>query len=625
MRQKLVTFISLLSLLMSLAPSYRDVQAAGPATIGFDGISGQAFEGDMAYVKFKLFNGFLIDPYYIDVHYTLSGTANSSDYYFHDGTGVARIKAGQTSFPLYGIDEGGLELDETVIITITSATDSNGNAVDINQNSKVYTHTIKDYNGPPKLSFIYTTDSSSENGNPGSFKVYLSRPAPTDVIFDWSYVPLVIGQLNTQPQVINGNTFPADILNAGGRGVIPAGQLSIEISLGFQDDNLVEGNEQIGLFLRPNPSGAVMGAVDFQTYTIVDNDSLSISFQSAGASGSEGVGSVNAAVVMPNASLHNTSFSVAVDQAHSTAVAGGQDWTLPLPVAQFTIPAGATSLNVGFTVVDDNQQEGNENAVISISNATNAGGLTVSNGQNMSYTYTILDNDTPAPVVPPAPPVTPPVTPPAPPTVPPGTCPALSSGDMVKVSGKPAIYVVNRFNKIMYFPSGDEYKSWNEGEGYGGYITVTQDCFDNGLNVPNTPPAGVNYRPGSYVIKKENTSQLYVVLPNNTIAKISDADAKALYGTNYRVMTIKFIFWSNYINTGADISGKVHNGMLVRNDGKVWYVDGNTLREVPDTQMAANRFKSAFIHTVPASYLSGLAVGAPINGELVSATNRTQL
>jgi hypothetical protein len=617
--KKIIAFISVLSLVLCLFPSYKNVQAAG-ASVGFDGISGQTFEGDMAYVKLKLFNGFLIDPYYIDVHYTINGTADSSDYYFHDGTGVARVKAGQTAFPLYGIDEAGLELDETVIITITSATDSNGNAVAINQNAKIYTHTIKDYNGPPKLSFVYATDSSSEIG-PGTFKVYLSRPALTNVTFDWTYAPLVIGQLNTQPFIINGNTFPADILNGSGRAVILAGELSTEIALGFQDDNLVEGNEQIGLFLRPNPDGAVIGAVDFQTYTIIDNDSLSISFQPAGASGSESVGNVNATVVMPNASLNNTTFSVAVDQAHSTAISGGQDWNLPLPVAQFTIPAGATSLNVGFNIIDDNQQEGNETAVLSIANAANAGGLTVANGQNMSYTYTILDNDTPVPVVPPAPPV----TPPAPPTVPQGTCPALSPGDMVKVSGQPAIYVVNRFNKIMYFPSGDEYKSWNEGEGYGGYITVTQDCFDNGLNVPNTPPAGVNYRPGSYVIKKENTTQLYVVLPNNTIAKISTADAKALYGTNYRVMTVKFIFWSNYINTGADISGKVHSGMLVRNDGKVWYVDGNMLREVPDTQMATNRFKSAFIHTVPTSYLSGLNVGVPINGEIVGVTNRTQL
>ena len=35
------------------------------------------------------------------------------------------------------------------------------------------------------------------------------------------------------------------------------------------------------------------------------------------------------------------------------------------------------------------------------------------------------------------------------------TCPTLSAGDMIKVTGKPAIYAVNNDLKVLYFPSGD--------------------------------------------------------------------------------------------------------------------------------------------------------------------------
>jgi hypothetical protein len=626
MPKKILAIISVISLLLTFVPAQKIVLAAPAKTVGFDGISSQAAEGELTYIKFQ--TSFSLEGgQYVDVRYTISGTAHESDFYFHDGSGVARIRENELSFPLYGIDEGGLELDETVVVTITSVTHSAGENVSIDQNNKVHTHKIVDYNGLPKLSFLYSTDSASETGVDGNFVVYLSRPAAADVTFQWTFTPVGAATAVSQATVINGYSFPPDVLIAGminHSEVIPAGQNSITIPLGIQNDNLFEGNEIVDLFLRPNPDNAVVGSVDRQLFSIVDNDEPTISFQTAGSSGQESVGNVNFSVVLSNPSIYNTVFSLAVDQANSSARWGGVDWNLPVPIAAPTILAGSTSANAQITVVDDNEQEGSEVAVISLTNVQH-NNETLGRGANSSYTYTIIDNDTT--VAPPAnPPANPPATPPVnPPVVPPGVCPTLSSGDMVKVANKPAIYVVNRFNKIMYFPSGDEFKSWNEGEGYGGYVTVTQDCFDNGLSTPIAPPAGVNFRPGSYVIKKENTNQLYVILPNNAIAKISDADAKALYGTNYKVMTVKFIFWSNYVNAGADVSGKVHSGMLVRKDGKVWYVDGNSLREVPAAQMAVNRFKTAFIRTVPASYLAGLATGVPISGQVVEYTNRTQL
>jgi hypothetical protein len=208
-------------------------------------------------------------------------------------------------------------------------------------------------------------------------------------------------------------------------------------------------------------------------------------------------------------------------------------------------------------------------------------------------------------------------------------CPTLSAGDMVKVSGRAAIYSVNKTNQIMYFPSGDEFKSWSglsatAPNQYAGYTTITQACFDS-LAVPAAYPGAVNFRAGSYVVKRPSSDQLYVVEPGNKLAKISSADANALYGTGHKVMTVADAFWPHYVNRGADLAGTVHEGLLVSKDGKTWYVDaGMVLREVTATGMTANRFKSGWVHTVPASYLAGTTVGSAITAMDPVLTNRTQ-
>lgn len=208
-------------------------------------------------------------------------------------------------------------------------------------------------------------------------------------------------------------------------------------------------------------------------------------------------------------------------------------------------------------------------------------------------------------------------------------CPTLAAGDMIKVGSTPAIYAVNNAGQVLYFPSGDEFKSWTglsatAPNQYAGYISVTQACFDS-LSVPSAYPGAVNYRAGSYVVKRPSSDQLYVVEPGNKLAKVSLADAKVLYGNSFKTMTVADAFWPNYTMRGADIAGMVHEGMLVSNAGKTWYVDaGATLREVTAAGMTANRFKSAFVHTVAASALAGTSVGAVVDAAVSSLANRTQ-
>jgi hypothetical protein len=202
-------------------------------------------------------------------------------------------------------------------------------------------------------------------------------------------------------------------------------------------------------------------------------------------------------------------------------------------------------------------------------------------------------------------------------------CPSLNAGDMLKVTGKPAIYAVNNDLKVLYFPNGDVFKSWRPT--YGGYVSVTQACFDS-LQVPSTYPGAVNYHPGSYVVKRPSSDQLYVVEPGNMLAKITVDAAKALYGTNYKVMVVDDAFWPHYTMRGADITtGVAHPGMLVSNGGKTWYVnkDGK-LQEVTATGMTANGFQSKFVYAVANSAVAGLTVGDQITAEVKALTDKTQ-
>ncbi|MFH1789860.1 MAG: hypothetical protein ABH832_02220 [bacterium] len=209
-------------------------------------------------------------------------------------------------------------------------------------------------------------------------------------------------------------------------------------------------------------------------------------------------------------------------------------------------------------------------------------------------------------------------------------CSSLGAGDMIKIVGKPAIYVLNDKIQYLYFPTGDEFKSWNADNKYSGYYkSIDQACFDS-LSIPTSFPYGVNFRPGSYVIKKKYSSQLYVVLPNNTKAKITDSAAKALYGSKYKIMEVSELFWQNYTNNSADITGsspEPHNGMIVSVDNKIYYVNEcKQLREISSSAFITNRYKQEFVRSLPSSRVSGFAkVQTNISGKISALSNRTQL
>ena len=172
-------------------------------------------------------------------------------------------------------------------------------------------------------------------------------------------------------------------------------------------------------------------------------------------------------------------------------------------------------------------------------------------------------------------------------------CPVLSSGDLFKVPNNSAVYLVNANMQRMYFPHSTVFKSW-----YEDYLTVVEiptTCVDN-YPSPGVAPFGVNYRPGSKLIKVQISPSVYAVGSDNTKYKIGSEDvASALYGSDWasKVVDIADVFWPNYVHTGDQINEAVpHEGMLIKvaggevykvQAGELYKVDG-LVRESADAQ-----------------------------------------
>jgi len=161
------------------------------------------------------------------------------------------------------------------------------------------------------------------------------------------------------------------------------------------------------------------------------------------------------------------------------------------------------------------------------------------------------------------------------------TCPTLNSGDLFKVANNSAVYLVNPDMKRMYFPNAEVYKTWYTD--YSGVQVIDNTCVDN---YPSG--GGVNYRPGSRLVKTVISPNVYAVGPNNMKHKIaSEAVAAALYGSGWAklVRDLPDVFDANY-SVGSEVSeSKPHNGMLVTKagDAKVYEVVDGELKEVDGT------------------------------------------
>jgi len=139
-------------------------------------------------------------------------------------------------------------------------------------------------------------------------------------------------------------------------------------------------------------------------------------------------------------------------------------------------------------------------------------------------------------------------------------CPDLKTGDLFKSPQSSAVYYLNGAHERMYFPNAEVFQTW-----YGGFenVSVTvmdPSCFDN-----YGSGGGINYRPGSRLVKTTVSPNIFAIGTDNTKHKISDPKIAArLYGPNWEklVRVIPDVFDSNYRVGEAITEMSIHDGMV---------------------------------------------------------------
>lgn len=160
-------------------------------------------------------------------------------------------------------------------------------------------------------------------------------------------------------------------------------------------------------------------------------------------------------------------------------------------------------------------------------------------------------------------------------------CPTLKAGDLFKVPQHPAVYVVTKDGKRKYFPNSEVYSTWYEN--FSRVQTIDVVCAEQYSNA-----GGVNYRPGSRLIKSPFSSDVFIVGVNNIKHKVwNEAVAKTLYGENWMrlIRDVSDIFSVNYAGGAPIVEPKPHDGQLVKqkNTSSIYYVQGGVLFEVTET------------------------------------------
>lgn len=299
------------------------------------------------------------------VTFTVTGTAvNGVDYNNLSGTAVIPAGAASITIPVVAIDDNHVESTKTLTITLQSAT----NNVTVDNTPRTLNIIDNDMAVAIQASIINLVNAR-EGGANGSFTIALSSPAAaaTNVTFTLTGTAL------------NGT----DYLSVNGTAVIAAGSLTVIVPVLALDDAVIEPTESIIITLQSATNGVTVDNAPY-TVNIFDNDMPA---------------AIQASVINPvNATEggSNGSFTIALSSPSATAATimftltgtavNGRDYDAIAGSA--VIPAGALTVTIPVTVVDDNEVEPVETVIIGLQSASN--NITVNNAPQ---TLSIFDND----------------------------------------------------------------------------------------------------------------------------------------------------------------------------------------------------------------------------------------
>jgi hypothetical protein len=301
----------------------------------------------------------------LTVNLAISGTATPGvDYLPLDNPVVIPDGASSVALDVIVFDDLQIEPTENIIVGILPSTNYNVGS----PSQATVTIDDDDATSVPAVGFCFATSSAPESQSPG-ICVSLSQTSSMPVMVDYR----VIGGTAT-----SGSDF-----------ILPQGTLTFDptnraksIALPIINDTNVEPNETIRVVLF-NPINATLDGIKVHTYTIIDDDSSSVSVAATAANASETGAAGNFRISRVGA----TNAGLQVNFQLTGTASAPADYA-PLGMLA-TIPAGATFVDLPVVPMNDPTVEHGETVVMTL--LTAPGAKIVS--PNVA-TVTLTDNDT---------------------------------------------------------------------------------------------------------------------------------------------------------------------------------------------------------------------------------------
>lgn len=171
----------------------------------------------------------------------------------------------------------------------------------------------------------------------------------------------------------------------------------------------------------------------------------------------------------------------------------------------------------------------------------------------------------------------------------------IVKNELVKTAYSTAVYYIDSGSVRHLFSNEDVFWSWYNGEWKDQNIRiVSQGVFDSYFTGAN-----VTMRPGTKLMKFQNSNRIYAIVDDNTLNHISEEVILRLYGDDYssRLITMQNSFESGYLR-GKDLTGDVYpNGSLIRyKDSEfIWLIARGEKRKLDNDSFAENGFKKEHI------------------------------
>ena len=359
------------SLVAPLNTTYTILNDDGAATVTFSTSSASSPENIGGNIPTLVVNGTVVAP--TTVTLTTGGTATGGGVDYTLSSTTINIPAGVYSNGTInlGLSITGdviVENDETVILTLSGST---GDANLVAPLSTTYT-ILNDDN---YIATISASDAvASEAGlTTGTFQVSLNT---TNVSGD-----AIVVNYSVSGSAIAGTDYNA----LSGTVSIPNGSQTNTITVTPIEDTLVEGSESVTLNIIAG-TGYAIGASSNATVNIADNDTASISINSATVTVNEAAESVTFTVTLTGTVPDGFTVDYATSNESASA---GSDYTATTGTLNFTGTSGQTR-TITVPILNDVFVEPSETFIVVLSNVNSSGIVNIANATGRA---SIVDND----------------------------------------------------------------------------------------------------------------------------------------------------------------------------------------------------------------------------------------